>query len=219
MATVTNKDIPAPKLPTEKHIKKPAPAKSTKIQVVRSSSPERSARKLRGTSNSVKKSVSDTEVSHWKPSYKRSLGVDAYVVQVNKATPDQMATIEREGVTGTFIADLSKRMALPSSRVFAMLRISPATAARKSASGALVDGRAGLAAIGMIKLLGMAQDIVEDSTSDAASNFDTVRWFGQWIERPQPTLGGRKPADYLDTPTGQDIVAKLLGAMCSGAYL
>ena len=82
-----------------------------------------------------------------------------------------------------------------------------------------MDGRAGLAAIGMIKLLGMAQDIVDDSTADEARSFDTVKWLGQWIERPQAALGGRKPADYLDTPTGLEIVAQLLGAIRSGAYL
>ncbi len=151
--------------------------------------------------------------------YKRSQGVDAYLKQVHEATPVQMVEMERQGVAGTFITDLSKRMELPSSRVFAMLRIPPATAARKSAAAAVVDGRAGLAAIGMIKLLGIAQDIVEDSTAADAKDFDTVKWLGQWIERPQPALGGRKPADYLDTPNGVEIVAQLLGAIHSAAYL
>lgn len=152
-------------------------------------------------------------------SYKRSQGVDAYLKQVHEATPVEMVEMERSGVAGAFITDLSKRMELPSSRVFAMLRIPPATAARKLAPGALVDGRAGLAAIGMIKLLGIAQDIIQDSTAPEAKDFDIVKWLGQWIERPQPALGGRKPADYLDTPTGVEIVANLLGAIRSGAYL
>ncbi len=151
--------------------------------------------------------------------YKRSQGVDAYLKQVHEATPVQMVEMERKGVAGIFIADLSKRMDLPSSRVFAMLRIPPATAARKTAAGAVVDGRSGLAAIGMIKLLGVAQGIVADSTAPEAEGFDTVKWLGQWIERPQPALGGRKPADYLDTPTGLQIVTQLLGAIQSGAYL
>lgn len=151
--------------------------------------------------------------------YKRSLGVDAYIREVNEATPVKRVEMERQGVAGTFITDLSKRMDLPSSRLFAMLRIPPATAARKSAAGAVVDGRAGLAAMGMIKLLGMAQDIVQDSTAAEAKNFDSVKWLGKWIERPQVALGGRKPSEYLDTPTGVEIVAQLLGAMRSGAYL
>ena len=80
-------------------------------------------------------------------------------------------------------------------------------------------GRAGLAAMGMAKLLGIAQDIVQDSTSPEAEGFDTAKWLGQWIERPQPALGGRKPVDFLDTPTGVEMVAQVLGAVRSGAYL
>ena len=38
------------------------------------------------------------------------------------------------------------------------------------------------------------------------------------IERPQPALGGRKPADLIDTPTGVEVVARLLGSIESGAY-
>lgn len=131
----------------------------------------------------------------------------------------ELIEVERAGVAGTFITDLAKRMDLPSSRVFAMLGIPPATAARRSADGAMVDGRAGLAVLGMIKLLGVAEDIVQDSTATGAKNFDTLKWLGQWFERPQPALGGRKPADYLDTPTGVEMVAKVLGAIRSGAYL
>ena len=130
----------------------------------------------------------------------------------------QIVEIERRGVAGSFIVDLSERMDLPPSRVFAMLRVPKATAARKVAAGEIVDGRAGQAAIGMVKLLGLAQAIVSDSTADGAESFDAVRWLGQWIERPQPALGGRKPADLLDTPTGVDMVMRLLGALQSGAY-
>jgi putative toxin-antitoxin system antitoxin component (TIGR02293 family) len=151
--------------------------------------------------------------------YHRKQGVDAYVKQVRDATPVQIIEIERQGIASSFIVDLSKRMDLPSSRMYAMLRIPSATAARKSAAGAVVDGRAGLAAMGMIKLLGIAQDIVQDSTSPEAEGFDTAKWLGQWIERPQPALGGQKPADFLDTPTGVEMVAQVLGAVRSGAYL
>jgi putative toxin-antitoxin system antitoxin component (TIGR02293 family) len=150
--------------------------------------------------------------------YERSQGVDAYLQRVHDATPMQIVEIERQGVAGAFITDLSQRMDLPSSRLYAMLRVPKATAARKAAEGSVVDGRAGQAAIGMVKLLGIAQDIVRNSTAEAARDFDAVKWLGQWIERPQPALGGRKPADLLDTPTGIEMVARLLGSIQSGAY-
>ncbi len=150
--------------------------------------------------------------------YTRRMGIDAYLKQVNNATPMQIIEIERAGVAGAFIADLSSRMDLPSSRVFTMLRIPKATAARKMAEGSIIDGRAGQAAVGMVKLLGMAQDIASESTAKQAKDFDSVKWLGLWIEQPQASLGGRKPADLLDTPTGVEMVARVLGSIQSGAY-
>lgn len=152
------------------------------------------------------------------PTYTRRMGVDAYLKQVRNATPMQIIEIERAGVAGAFITDLSSRMDLPSSRVFTILRIPKATAARKMAEGSVIDGRAGQAAVGMVKLLGMAQDIVSESTSKQAKDFDSVKWLGLWIEQPQASLGGRKPADLLDTPTGVEMVARVLGSIQSGAY-
>jgi uncharacterized protein (DUF2384 family) len=70
----------------------------------------------------------------------------------------------------------------------------------------------------MVKLLGIAQSIVANSTASEARDFDAAKWLGLWIERPQPALGGRKPADILDTPTGVEVVARLLGSVESGAY-
>lgn len=150
--------------------------------------------------------------------YRSDLGVDAYVQQVCAATPMQIVEMERQGVPGDFIVDLSKRLNLPSSRVYEMLNIPKSTLARKLAAGQVVDGRAGQAAVGMVKLLGAAQELLHHSTAPQAQDFDPVKWLGLWIERPQPALGGRKPADLLDTPTGVELVIRLLGAIQSGAY-
>ena len=151
--------------------------------------------------------------------YRSRQGVDAFIQRFKRATPDQMVQMERDGIAGTFLTDLSKRMELPSTRVYEILRIPRSTAARKNTVGAVIDGRAGLAAINMIKLLSIAQDVVDDSTTSEAENFDTFKWLGWWIEQPQPSLGGRKPSEYLDTPTGVELVSRLLGAIRSGAYL
>ena len=150
--------------------------------------------------------------------YRRATGVDAYVREIFSATPMAIVEIERQGVPGIFIKDLSKRMDLTASRIFHILGVPKATAEKKAAAGELVTGRGGQAAVGMIKLLGLAQSIVENSTAPQAKAFDAVRWLGQWIERPQPSLGGRKPADLMDTPTGVELVARLLGSIESGAY-
>ncbi|RPI35315.1 MAG: DUF2384 domain-containing protein, partial [Hyphomicrobiaceae bacterium] len=114
--------------------------------------------------------------------------------------------------------DLSKRMEIPSTRIFRIIGVPKATAEKKASAKEMVAGRGGQAAIGVLRLLGIAQEIVRDSTATEAQGFDAAKWLGQWIERPQPSLGGRKPADLLDTPTGVEIVARLLGSIQSGAF-
>jgi putative toxin-antitoxin system antitoxin component (TIGR02293 family) len=150
--------------------------------------------------------------------HRSNKGVDEYIRQVARATPLELVEIERQGVLGSFIKDLSRRMEIPSSRIFSILGVPKATAEKKAAAGERVEGRGGQAAIGMVRLLGIAQEIVANSTAVEAKTFDATKWLGQWIERPQPALGGRKPADLLDTPTGVELVARLLGSLESGAY-
>ena len=145
-------------------------------------------------------------------------GMHKFVDSVVRATPYEMVDIERRGVHGRLVKDLAKSLQLPAARVFSILGIPKATAEKKAASGTALTGSAGRAALGMVKLLGLAQAIVASSDSPDAKGFDTSKWLGQWIERPQPALGGRKPADLLDTPTGAELVSRLLGAIESGAY-
>ena len=68
------------------------------------------------------------------------------------------------------------------------------------------------------KLMGMAQRIADESASPQASGFDAQKWFSAWIDLPQPALGGKKPSDLLDTPSGVQAVERVLGALESGAY-
>jgi putative toxin-antitoxin system antitoxin component (TIGR02293 family) len=150
--------------------------------------------------------------------YHSSKGVDDFVRQLAAATPLQLVEIERSGVPGGFLKDLSRRMEIPAGRVFVMLGVPKATAEKKAATGEVLSGSGGQAAIGIAKLLGIAQGIVANSTAAEAKGFDSAKWLGRWLERPQPALGGRRPGDLVDTPTGIEVVAKLLGAIESGAY-
>ena len=145
-------------------------------------------------------------------------GVEAYLSKVRQATPMEIMELERQGVHGALIKDLSKSMALSSTRFFSILGVPKATAEKKAAAGERVTGRGGQSAIGMLRLLDIAQDLVDNSTAAGAKGFDAAKWLGKWIETPQPALDGRKPADFVDTPTGVSIVARVLGSIHSGAY-
>lgn len=144
--------------------------------------------------------------------------VERYVAQVAKATPLEIVELERAGVPGALIKGLSKQLAIPTKRMFAVLGVPKATGESKASQGKRVTGSGGHAALGVVKLLAMAKEMMAHSTSSQAQRFDTATWLGQWIERPQPALGGRRPADLLDTPTGYEVVARLLGSIESGAF-
>lgn len=150
--------------------------------------------------------------------YIKSKGVDEFVSSVRSADPMRLIETERRGVASVFVKDLSKRMGLPAQRMFDIVGVPKATLERKVAEGGLLSGSGGRAALGIAKLLGMANEIVQDSTAPEAKGFDTARWLGQWLETPQPALGGRKPAELVETPTGLEVVTRLLGAIRSGAY-
>ncbi len=150
--------------------------------------------------------------------YRPADGVDAFVRKVAAATPMQIIETERAGVRGTLIKDLARRMQVPASRFYEVIGVPKATAEQKASSGAMFAGDGGQAALGVVRLLAIVQAIVANSTAEGAKGFDAPQWLGRWIERPQPSLGGRKPADLLDTPSGIGVVSRLLGAIESGAY-
>jgi putative toxin-antitoxin system antitoxin component (TIGR02293 family) len=159
------------------------------------------------------KAVSITNVT-----YSPSKGIDDFVMNVHAADPMRLIETERKGVAGIFVKDLSRRMDIPAQRMFDILGVPKATAEKKVAAGELLTGNGGRAALGLARLLGIARDIVDNSTAPEAKGFDSARWLGQWLETSQPALGGRKPAEFIDTPTGLAVVTKLLGAIESGAY-
>jgi putative toxin-antitoxin system antitoxin component (TIGR02293 family) len=145
-------------------------------------------------------------------------GLDDFVVVIAHATPYQLVEIERRGVDGRFLKDLSKRMEISQLHVFDMIGVPKATAEKKVAAGEVISGSGGQAAIGMAKLIAKASEIVANSTAAEAEDFDAAKWLGRWIDLPQPALGGRKPSELLDTPTGLEMVLRLLGAIESGSY-
>lgn len=134
------------------------------------------------------------------------------------ATPMQRVIAEREGVAARLVKDLASEMAIPAVRMFKIIGVAKATAERKAEKNEAIAGGGGQSVLGVLNLLGIAQAMVAESTDEQAAQFDVAKWLGRWIEHPQPALGGRKPADLLDTPTGIDVVARLLGSLQSGAY-
>lgn len=52
-----------------------------------------------------------------------------------------------------------------------------------------------------------------------AKDFNVAWWIADWLQKPQPALGGKKPEDLLDAADGRRIVRRLLMAIATGVYL
>ena len=141
------------------------------------------------------------------------------VTGFRQASPLIRIQAERAGVSGSMVKAMANSMGMSNIRMFEVIGVPKATAEKRAANNTAVTGTPGHAALGLVRLLGIAKEMAENSDSPEAHGFDTARWLGDWIERPQPALGGRKPAEMIDTPTGVETVCKLLGAIESGAYL
>lgn len=153
-----------------------------------------------------------------KLSYLPKDGVRSFGAKVFDASSLEMVELERVGVRGSLLKDLASEMAIPASRLYQIIGMPKATAEKKAAANEMIAGAAGQAVLGLVKLLALAQSIAANSLAKEAKGFDAAKWLGLWIERPQPALGGKRPSDILDTPTGAAAVARLLGASESGAY-
>lgn len=145
--------------------------------------------------------------------------LDDYVSGFRRASPLARIEAERAGVSGSLLKGLAKSMGVSNTRMFEVIGVPKATAEKRAANNTAVTGAPGQAALGVVRLLGIAKAMAENSDAPEARDFDTAKWLGEWIERPQASLGGRKPAEMLDTPTGVETVVKLLGAIESGVYL
>lgn len=130
----------------------------------------------------------------------------------------EMVEIERNGVPAQVFAGNIERLKMPSSRALQIFNIPKSTAAHKLKTDGKFEGADALAYIRLEKLLLLAESIVANSLHPDANNFDSGKWLGEWIERPQPALGGLKPADLLDTEAGGLRVQQVLAAIESGAY-
>ncbi|AOY95434.1 hypothetical protein BKK79_27090 [Cupriavidus sp. USMAA2-4] len=122
----------------------------------------------------------------------------------------------RAGIPASEIAVLAERMGLSKDTLMRTLQLPRATVDRKAKADERLSSDQSERVIGMAKLVGQVQALVERSGQPAG--FNAAQWVAHWLDQPAPALGGERPADLMDTVAGQQIVADLLAKMESGAY-
>lgn len=140
-------------------------------------------------------------------------------VMLRTAPLAERVRIERDGVPYIIVRSLIENIGVSSSEFQAYVGIPKATFTKKMKDKAAFAGTPGQSVVGLMDLINKVDDMLAaESDNEAARNFDVEKWVGEWIQRPQPALGGMAPAQLMDTPSGRASVMRVLGAIQSGAY-
>ena len=137
-------------------------------------------------------------------------------LDVYRAEPMARVEIIKHGLPADYIDELARQMAMPKERLLRGLGLSPATVNRKVRDAKPLSTEESERALGMARLVGQVQAMVEESGSP--KGFNAAEWVATWLQEPLAALGGRRPAELMDTSEGQAIVSNLLARMQSGAY-
>ncbi|HVL56424.1 MAG TPA: antitoxin Xre-like helix-turn-helix domain-containing protein [Burkholderiaceae bacterium] len=128
----------------------------------------------------------------------------------------ERVSLIKQGVPANVVEILAKRMSLPKEKLAGTLGLARATIDRKARENKPLSADESSRVVGMARLVGQVQSMVEESGNPAG--FDAAAWVARWIEQPLPALGGRRPAELMDTAEGQALVADLVARFRSGTY-
>jgi putative toxin-antitoxin system antitoxin component (TIGR02293 family) len=145
--------------------------------------------------------------------------VYAFRDRLKQASLTERVRVEREGVPYDVVETLIDDLQVSATDMQQMLGIPKATFTKKRREKAAFAGVSGQSVVGLIDLIHKVTDMLKvESANPMAKDFPVEQWVGQWIRRPQPALGGLRPAQLMDTPSGRESVMRLLGSLQSGAY-
>ncbi|MBK7001606.1 MAG: DUF2384 domain-containing protein [Rhodoferax sp.] len=160
----------------------------------------------------VSKSVAKAETLM----YGNGMRTESKYLLMFKASPSERIDIIRKGVPAEALVITGTDMGMPKERLLAFLHFPRSTINRRISKKEPLPPEFSERMIGLQKLIGQVESIMADSGYD--QNFNAAHWVAQWLEQPLPALANAKPADYMDTVEGQELVAGLLAKMQSGAY-
>lgn len=143
---------------------------------------------------------------------------EASYVSLHLTYLGDLVRLINEGISWTYVGRLAADMGVPRAQVTNMLVPDRMRGKRRPSARARLTPREGELVLGLARLIGQVQHIVDSQGDDAAKAFNAAHWVAQWIEEPLPALGGALPASYLNTTTGQQLVSALVTQMVSGAY-
>lgn len=148
---------------------------------------------------------------------KRELWADvAGARKLYRATKIDRVKILKGGVPARYTRVLARGMKVSKEKLYTTVGLTRATVDRKVLRDALLNADEGERVVGIARLVGQVQTMVEESGN--SEGFDAATWLADWLDRPLPALAGKRPAEFMDTADGRALVSDLLAQQQSGAY-
>jgi putative toxin-antitoxin system antitoxin component (TIGR02293 family) len=131
------------------------------------------------------------------------------------STVDRVQIVKR-GLPARYTTVLANGMYISKEKLYTTVGLARATVDRKVRADQRLNQDESERVMGIARLVGQAQSMVEESGGGA--DFDAAKWLAEWLDRPLPALGGKRPAEFMDTAEGRTLVSDLLAQQQSGAY-
>jgi putative toxin-antitoxin system antitoxin component (TIGR02293 family) len=154
----------------------------------------------------------DVRHKRWKDVLSRR----APVASAYPTEPIDRITLVREGVPASVVEVISEEMAISKDKFYTTLGLARATINRKLREKQFLNQDESERVLGIWRLVGQVDTIVRQSGNP--EGFDAAKWVARWLDRPHPALGGKRPAELMDTADGRSLVSDLVARMQSGAY-
>jgi putative toxin-antitoxin system antitoxin component (TIGR02293 family) len=137
-------------------------------------------------------------------------------LRLYRADVIERMTLVKTGVPSLYVRVLSSLMKLPVEKLYRTLGLVRATVDRKMRMSRRLNADESERVLGFARLIGQAQSLVNESGSQ--KRFDAAAWMSVWIDQPIPALGGKAPAEFMDTVDGRGLISNLLSQQQSGTY-
>ncbi|MCL2137060.1 MAG: MbcA/ParS/Xre antitoxin family protein [Coriobacteriia bacterium] len=133
-----------------------------------------------------------------------------------RSSPMERIEMIRAGVHPDDLQRTYSDMGVSKEKICSLLSFSRSTVNRRIKSQKALPAEYSERVIGLQKLIGQVEVMVAESGDPAG--FNASQWVAGWLEQPVAALGNAKPADFMDTVEGIELVSALLAMMQSGAY-
>lgn len=132
------------------------------------------------------------------------------------ARPFERIEVIKAGVAPAALGVIADAMGTRHEVVARNLGIPKSTWARKRQQHSPLEKGQSELVMGLATLIGQVESMLDEQPRPRG--IEAGKCFFKWAEDPIPALGGKAPAELLDTYEGQQIVATLLNTIAMGAY-